>query len=149
MSSKIGDVNSTNPDTGLIDALAQTAYTVTAALSKVGAEHDLSLSQMRLLGILRDRRLRMAALAEYLGLDRSTMSGLVDRAEKRGLIARTPSATDGRAVEVSITAEGEALMAPVYARFVELLAPLTGTLSPAERRQLQAHLEHMLGSPPP
>ena len=149
MSSSLGDVHNTDPDTGLIDALAQTAYTVTAALSKVGAEHDLSLSQMRLLGILRDRRLRMAALAEYLGLDKSTMSGLVDRAEKRGLIARAPSAIDGRAVEVSTTPQGEALMAPVYGRFVELLAPLTGRLSPAERRHLQALLERALGSTPP
>lgn len=149
MSSSLGDVNTTDPDTRLIDVLAQTAYTVTAVLGKVGAEHDLSLSQMRLLGILRDRRLRMAALAEYLGLDKSTMSGLVDRAEKRGLIARAPSATDGRAVEVYITPQGEALMGPVYARFIELLAPLTGTLSPTERHQLQAHLEHMLGPTPP
>jgi DNA-binding MarR family transcriptional regulator len=131
-------------DAGLIDALAQIAFTVMAVLNKVGAEYDLSLTQLRVLGILRDRRLRMANLADYLGLEKSTMTGLVDRAEKRGLLARAPSATDGRAVEVFITPEGEALAGPVYSRVVELLTPLTEELKPAERRQLQSHLERML-----
>jgi len=131
-------------DAGLIDALAQTAFTVMAVLNRVGAEHDLSLTQLRVLGILRDRRLRITVLADYLGLEKSTMTGLVDRAEKRGLLARAPSATDRRAVEVFITPRGEALAGPVYGRVVELLAPLTETLGPAERRQLQAFLERML-----
>jgi hypothetical protein len=48
------------------------------------------------LAILRDRRLRMTALADYLGLERSTMTGLVDRAEKRGLLERAPNASDGK-----------------------------------------------------
>jgi DNA-binding MarR family transcriptional regulator len=130
---------------GLIDALTQTAFTVMAVLNKVGAEHDLSLTQLRVLGILRDRgRLRMAALAEHLGLEKSTMTGLVDRAEKRGLLARAPSETDGRAVEVYITAHGLALVEPVYRRFTELLAPLVDELRPAERRQLQTILQRML-----
>lgn len=133
------------PD-GLIDALAQTAFTVMAVLNKVGAEHDLSLTQLRVLGILRDRgRLRMAALAEHLGLEKSTMTGLVDRAEKRGLLTRAPSKTDGRAIEVSITPQGLALAEPVYGRLVDLLTPLVEDLGPADRRQLRTTLEHMLG----
>ena len=135
----------TGADAGLIDALAQTAFAVMAVLNKVGAEHDLSLTQLRVLGILRDRRLRITALAEYLGLEKSTMTGLVDRAEKRGLLARAPSPTDGRAVEVFITAEGAAQAGRVYGRVVELLAPLVEALQPAERHQLRAHLERMLG----
>jgi DNA-binding MarR family transcriptional regulator len=129
----------------LIDALAQNAYTVMAVLNKVGAEHDLSLTQMRVLGILRDRRLRITVLADYLGLEKSTMTGLVDRAVKRGLLARAPSATDGRAVDVFMTPEGEALVGPVYARVVESLTPMLQALKPAERRQLEALLERMSG----
>jgi DNA-binding MarR family transcriptional regulator len=132
-------------DAGLIDALAQVAYTVMAVLNRVGAEHDLSLTQLRVMGILRDRRLRITSLADYLGLEKSTMTGLVDRAEKRGLLARAPSATDGRAVEVFITPAGEALVGPVYGRVVELLTPMIEAIRPAERRQLQAYLEGMLG----
>src|SRR3954447_2569137 len=131
-------------DDGLIDALVQASFTVMAVLNRVGAEHDLSLTQLRVLGILRDRRLRITALADYLGLEKSTMTGLVDRAEKRGLLARAPSATDGRAVDVFITPRGEALAGPIYARVVELLTPMIEPLGPAERQQLQGHLEQMV-----
>ena len=129
---------------GLTDALVQTAFAVMAVLNRVGAENDLSLTQLRVLGILRDRRLRVSALAEYLGLEKSTMTGLVDRAEKRGLLGRLPSETDRRAVDVVITPQGRALAEPVVARVDELLAPLVEALRPAERRQLQAQLERML-----
>jgi DNA-binding MarR family transcriptional regulator len=132
-------------DVGLIDALVQASFTVMAVLNKVGAEHDLSLTQLRVLGILRDRRLRITELADYLGLEKSTMTGLVDRAEKRGLLARAANAADRRAVDVFITPAGEELAGPVYGRVVELLTPLIEALRPAERRGLQAHLDVLLG----
>ncbi len=53
---------------GLADALAQAAFTTMAILNKLAAENDLSLTQLRVAGILRDRRLRMVELADYLGL---------------------------------------------------------------------------------
>lgn len=40
-----------------------------AVLTKVAADNELSLTQLRVLAILRDRRLRMTALAGYLGLE--------------------------------------------------------------------------------
>ena len=82
--------------TPLIDALVRTAFFTTAVLSRVAAEHDLSLTQLRVLAILRDRQGSMSDLATYLGLDKSTISGLVDRAENRGLLRRTQNPLDGR-----------------------------------------------------
>ena len=93
-------------DDSLIDALARTSFVTMAVLSKIGAEHDLSLTQLRMLGILRDRRLKMSELADYLGLDKSTVSGLVDRAERRGLLQRTPNLADRRAVDVQLSPDG-------------------------------------------
>jgi len=74
----------------LVDALVRSSFAVMAVLSRIGAEHDLSLTQLRMLGILRDRRVKMSELADHLGLDKSTISGLVSRAEKRHLIERAP-----------------------------------------------------------
>ncbi|MBL7622848.1 MULTISPECIES: hypothetical protein [unclassified Frankia] len=45
--------------------MAQIAYTVMAVLTRVAAEHDLSLTQLRVFGILRDHRPRMAELADF------------------------------------------------------------------------------------
>jgi DNA-binding MarR family transcriptional regulator len=130
---------------GLVDALVQVSFMTMAVLSKVGAEHDLSLTQLRVLGILRDRRVRMTRLADYLGLEKSTMTGLVDRAAKRGLLERGPNAHDGRAVDVFISPAGAALAERVHAQVRRSLAPLTSELDPAEQRQVQALLERMLG----
>jgi len=130
---------------GLADALVHAAFATMAVLSKVGAENDLSLTQLRVLAILRDRRLRMTALADYLGLEKSTMTGLVDRAERRGLLERAPSASDGRAVDVFLSPEGADLAGRLYAHVGRSLAPMTSELAPAEQRRLQTLLERMLG----
>src|SRR6202042_3742213 len=90
----------------LIDALVTASFATMAVLTRIAAEHDLSLTQLRVLAILRDRRVKMTELADYLGLDKSTVSGLVDRAEKRGLLQRVPNPLDGRAVDVILSAAG-------------------------------------------
>jgi DNA-binding MarR family transcriptional regulator len=130
---------------GLVDALVQAAFATMAVLNKVGAENDLSLTQLRVLAILRDRRLRMTALADYLGLEKSTMTGLVDRAEKRGLLKRAPSPTDGRAVDVFLRPDGAELAERLYAEVGRSLSAMTNELIPADQRRLQALLERMLG----
>ena len=72
-------------------ASSSSSFEVIAVLSRAAARHDLSLTQLRMLGVLRDREPRMAELADFLGLDRSTVSGLVDRA-----VATRPGAADRR-----------------------------------------------------
>ena len=134
---------------GLVDALVQVSFVTMAVLSKVGADHDLSLTQLRVLGILRDRRVRMTRLAGYLGLEKSTMTGLVDRAVKRGLLERGPDAHDGRAVDVFLSPAGAALAERFHAQVRRSLSPLTGGLGPAEQRQVQTLLERMLGPQEP
>jgi DNA-binding MarR family transcriptional regulator len=132
------------PSTDLVDALVQCSFVTVAALTRIGTEYDLSLTQLRVLGILRDRRLRMSQLAEYLGLDRSTLSGLVDRAEKRDLIRRTPSADDRRAIDVALTATGVRLAERVQAQVAQALAPVTGMLTDSERTRVTGLLRRML-----
>jgi DNA-binding MarR family transcriptional regulator len=131
-------------DSTLVDALAQSSFLVMEALTRIGAGHDLSLTQMRVLGILRDRRPRMAQLATYLGLEKSTLSGLVDRAERRGLLSRDRSPVDGRAVEVYLTPTGLALAEVVHEEVRRALAPATSRLDSAQRRRLNDLLERMV-----
>src|ERR1700712_4664493 len=124
------------PDLDLVDALAQTAFVVTGVLSRTAAEHDLSLTQLRVLGILRDRSPRMAELAAFLGLEKSTASGLVERGERRGLLSRSPSPDDGRAVHVSLTPAGAALAERGYEQVRAELRPLVATLDEGRRDAL-------------
>jgi len=120
----------------LLDALVQVAFHVTGVLSRIGAENDLSLTQLRVFGILRDRRPRVTELATHLGLDKSTISGLIDRAEKRGFLARARSADDRRAVEVFLTPAGRELTTRIYTEVRRELDPMMNVLSADQRARL-------------
>lgn len=131
-------------DENLIDMLAQSAFVTMGALTRLAAENDLSLTQLRVLAILRDRRLRMSDLIDYLGLEKSTITGLVARAEKRGLLCRAPNATDGRAVDVFLSDEGRSHAERLASDLARFVSPLTEVLTIAERDQLGALLAKMI-----
>jgi DNA-binding MarR family transcriptional regulator len=128
----------------LIDALVRTSFATMAVLNRIAAEHDLSLTQLRVLAILRDRRIKMSELTNFLGLDKSTVSGLVDRAGKRGLLQRAPNPRDGRGVDVFLTAAGAELAERGAVVIAQSLSPMTSALTPAESRRLATLLERML-----
>ncbi|SFX47614.1 MarR family winged helix-turn-helix transcriptional regulator [Marinospirillum alkaliphilum] len=128
----------------LADALVVSAFVTMAVINKIGAEKDLSLSLIRVLGILWDRRPRMTELAAYLGLEKQTMSGLIARAEKRGLVARAPNKEDKRATDVFLTSNGIELVRQVRAQGQQALAPLIAGLNTQDQHQLQQLLVRML-----
>ncbi len=127
----------------LIDALGVMAFRVMAVLSKLAGENDLSLTQLRMLGILRDRRLKISELAYVLGLDRSSVSGLVDRTEKRGLLQRLPDPNDGRSVQVTLSPKGVRAAEHGASQIAESLSAMTKTLSRTEAQRLTRLLERM------
>jgi DNA-binding MarR family transcriptional regulator len=129
----------------VVDLLVQASVTVAAILSQVAAEHDMSLTQLRVLGILRDREPKMAELARHLGLERSSVSGLIDRTVQRGLVRRDTSSDDGRAVRVSLTPAGQRLASALTKEVGALISPMTARLSPADQRRLHALLTRVLG----
>ncbi|OBA61113.1 MarR family transcriptional regulator [Mycobacterium sp. 1100029.7] len=131
-------------DDDLRDNLVQVSFGVIAVLSRVAAKHDLSLTQLRMLGILRDREPAMAELATYLGLERSTVSGLIDRAVQHGLVCKTTDPVDGRSVRVSLTAEARRLEVRIIAEIGEQMAPMTERLNAADQRRLTALLAKAL-----
>jgi DNA-binding MarR family transcriptional regulator len=89
--------------------MVELTFAVQAVLTRTAASYNLSVTQLRLLGILRDRTPAMTAIADHLGLDRSSVTGLVDRAEQRGLVARIPSSDDARVIMVQLTPTGRAI----------------------------------------
>lgn len=132
------------PRTELVEALGAVAFAVMAALTRVAAAHDLSLTQLRMIGLLRDRRLTITQLADALGLDRSSVSGLVDRTETRGLVQREPNPDDARSVHVTLSPQGAEAFTVGAAETAGMLSSLTDALTPAEARRLTALLDRMI-----
>jgi len=123
-------------DLDLVDALFQLSFLLNRLLARVAAAHDLSPIQVRLLGILRDREPGMLALARHLELEKSSLSGLVDRAEKRGLVQRVSSPDDRRAAQVRVTAQGRKLSRLIEEEVTSEVTKLAGALSRADRDRL-------------
>ncbi len=128
----------------VLDLLVQVSFTVLGVLTRAAAAHDLSLTQLRVLAILRDRSPTMAELAGHLGLERSSVSGLVDRAASRGLVRRSSSSEDGRTVLVHLTAQGRRLAGQLTEEVAALVAPLTSRLDASARRQFATLLGEVL-----
>jgi DNA-binding MarR family transcriptional regulator len=102
--------------------------------AQICADHDLTPAQAQLLCMIKDQPLGMSQLAKVMGLAKNGLSGLVDRAEKRGLVCRETPGHDRRAVTLSVTPLGRqtvgALFADVNARLPDILDSL-----PAEDQQ--------------
>jgi DNA-binding MarR family transcriptional regulator len=126
------------------DGLAQLSFLVHRMLERRAAERDLSIIQTRLLGVLRDRRPTINELGVLLGLDKSSVSGLVERAERRGLVARVPSSTDGRSVLVTLTEAGRSLVSQAASRFEADVTELLDHLSSSDRRLLTGLVSRLL-----
>jgi DNA-binding MarR family transcriptional regulator len=123
-------------DLGIVDGLVQLSFLLHGRITQVAAAHELSITQTRLLGILRDREPGMLELARFLGLEKSSATGLIDRAENRGLVQRIPAPGDRRGTRVRLTPAGRKLAHAVAEQVGVEVHRLTQTLSRDQRHQL-------------
>ncbi len=79
--------------------------------------------------------LPMRELAAELGCDSSNVTGLIDRLEARGLVARQESPTDRRVRHVVLTAAGRKMRQRLLSRVGQPILDL-GRLAEDEQRQL-------------
>jgi DNA-binding MarR family transcriptional regulator len=91
--------------------------------------------------------LPMNELAGLLGCDNSNVTGLVDRLQARGLVARQANPDDRRVKTVVLTTAGSRLRAQLAQR---VSRPPVGyeRLSPAEQRQLRDLLRRLADDDP-
>jgi DNA-binding MarR family transcriptional regulator len=91
---------------GLVaSTLLPRASLLTRLLLRAGPR-ELSRTEAGLLVTLTDGPRRITELADSEALAQPTVTQLVDKLERRGLVARERSAGDGRVVLVSISADG-------------------------------------------
>jgi DNA-binding MarR family transcriptional regulator len=128
----------------LVDDLFQLSFLLYNTLARIAAGHDLSIIQVRLLGILRDREPGMFELARHLELEKSSLSGLVNRAARRGLLERIPSPDDRRAANIRVTAKGRKLSRVIEEEVSVEVEKLVAVLSRSERDRLASVVSHVV-----
>ena len=75
-----------------------------------------------------------ASLAATISFDRATIGGVIDRLESKGLVQRAVSESDRRARLLSLTRDGEKLLAACRPIVEALQAEILGALSRTERK---------------
>jgi DNA-binding MarR family transcriptional regulator/GNAT superfamily N-acetyltransferase len=112
----------------------------------------LTLSEGRLVFELGRRgEWTASGIVSELGLDAGYVSRLLGGLEKRRLVARRPSQSDGRQSIVTLTARGRERYEFLDARSKDAVAALLAPLSPADRQRLvsaMAGIEALLGDGP-
>jgi DNA-binding MarR family transcriptional regulator len=128
--------NSPGPRYAALIQLLRTAEELWNASRVFFARWELSPSQFNLLNILTDfpDGCTQSDLSRELIMHRSNVTGLVDRLEQRGLVARRESSEDRRAWRVVLTSAGRKLLAEIYPLYYAAAEKVWGQL-PATRAQ--------------
>jgi DNA-binding MarR family transcriptional regulator len=109
--------------------------------------HAVSPMEARALGFFgRHPGSTLSALAEHSGRDKAQLARLIKGLRERGLLDGTPQPGDRRNVELQLTAEGQAVQQTLQQQAKRLAAQSVAGFSAAEREQLQALLQRVLGN---
>ncbi|THV27353.1 MarR family transcriptional regulator [Glycomyces paridis] len=125
-------------------ALVRTAFLVDAVYADAVRDFDLTVQQAQLLCVLIPRPYGMFELAKTLGLAKSSISGLVDRSVKRGLVRREADPGDGRAFRVALTDKGARLAEEFHAETTRRVAELPLALDAEDREVLKGLLTRLV-----
>jgi DNA-binding MarR family transcriptional regulator len=94
---------------------------------------ELTFGQMRLLFLLgKHGPSPMSRIAEWLGVGLPTASGIVERVERHGLVARQHRLDDRRVVECHLTDAGRRLIEEISGMRLEMMRRFLGVLKEDE-----------------
>jgi len=121
--------------------LAKTNQAGNKIWRKAMSGFSVTSSQGMVLNFLHDGdKVTSKVLGERTMLDSATLTGILDRLEKAGLVERLQHPTDRRAIIVGLTTEGRAVAKKTYMEIEEANAVFLNCLTPNE----QLNLKNML-----
>ena len=127
---------------GEVDRIVETIlylYSESRRVTKTQArEHGVTGPQISALKILEAMGdLSLTELSEKMSARNSTLTGIVDRMERDGLVVRERSQSDRRVVLIRSTEKGQALAASVPVSAMEVFGVALRSLEENDRRELR------------
>ena len=121
------------------------AYRAMAARARRDVErHGLTQSEFAALEALYHKGdLPVGDLSERVLLTSGSMTPVIDKLERRGLLARRRCSEDQRITYLGITSAGRALMASIFPGHAEAIRRATAGLGPDEKRTLVVLLKRL------
>lgn len=132
--------------TVLAETLVRLSHVVQHVFADVSRDHDLTPQQAQLLCMLTQGPVGMTELSRLLHLERSSLTGLVDRVERRELVARIRDTRDRRACQIALTEQGTRTAHAAHTAVTARLVAALGELSQDEAALLQTAAGRVLTS---
>jgi DNA-binding MarR family transcriptional regulator len=130
----------------ILDNIRRVFQVVNEQSKQVERETGLTGPQVWAIKVIAEQgTIRVSELAKRMYLHPATVGGILDRLEKRGLIARNRSLTDRRVVDVELTVEGRQLVANSPEVATNKIAGGLETLPFAELAMIHHGLERLAG----
>ena len=102
-------------------------------------EYGISIPQLLALSFLREQEHYQAshkAIKDFLKLNASTVTGIITRLEKKGMVAKLPRLNDKRVSLITLTAKGAELLKAVPHPLHQQISQKLQSLSPHQLTQL-------------
>ncbi|WP_284266220.1 MarR family winged helix-turn-helix transcriptional regulator [Roseicyclus amphidinii] len=105
----------------------------------------LTLAQFSLLDLIEKEGIRFpTALARKLDIESSTMAAILKRAERDGLVLRSPDPKDARGIVVEVTEQGRGLLPGARRALAGVERKLTKDIGAQDLETAQKALQSML-----
>jgi MarR family transcriptional regulator, organic hydroperoxide resistance regulator len=124
-----------------IDSIVETIiylYTESRRLTKgLASQFGLTGPQLTVVKLLETfENLSLSSLSERIRAQNSTVTGIIDRMEREGLVRRDRSTTDRRVVHISLSEKGQKLAKQIQVEPMEIFRGALQSLSQADLRDL-------------
>jgi MarR family transcriptional regulator for hemolysin len=127
--------------------LSQASYALTTQLSAALEGVGITPRSYCVLATAMTGEYTQIALANAVGLDKTTMVGTVDALEEKGLVKRVPSAKDRRARVIAVTKAGEGKVSEAERIVEKTQTEVLSELPAGERKAFLDALAHLIGGP--
>ena len=131
-------------DLDAVEGLIRLCRLVQGINARISDRHDLTPVQAKLICVLAFGPRGMAELAQCFGVEKATLTGLVDRAEQRGLVSRSPVPGDRRALHVTLTDIGRRAATAFHAEATEELNYLLSSLPSRDREHFRRSMAKII-----
>ena len=129
----------------LVSAVLRTADTFLRESKRLFRPHGLTGAQYNLLNVVARAPggLSQRELSDFLVVDRSNVTGLLDRMEAAGWVRRKDHPEDRRVYQVVLTPAGRALWEKVTPLYLAVVAQVTRKLSERRLQETLVALRHL------
>ncbi|WP_042400891.1 MarR family winged helix-turn-helix transcriptional regulator [Streptacidiphilus carbonis] len=127
----------------VVDLMANLVALFHKEYEEAASARSLTGAQAKVLALLRRGPMPMRQIAQTMSCEPSNITGIVDRLELRGLVARQADPDDRRIKRVAATEAGRDASAELRESLNFARAPLAA-LEPAEREQLRNLLQRIV-----